>query len=986
MVYQKSSNSLGVCLMNIPARAAVFDFKLNGEIKQAKSHTAAFVFEGLNANTSYELTIQPFGSSNEPLDIYGNVITDGAQGQSYKITSKTLASGEPEWIITDDTVQNLETNETNNFATLYFKENDETNPVSSLPSGYTVNQTYEKCRTIEVSQSNRFNITQQIAETFEVWCRYEIQHDDKGAIISKTVTLTDNYGQENNIGFRYGVNLSKIARTVKSDELVTKLYVPEIENSAAADGYCSISEAKLNPSGENFLIDFSYFINKGMLDEEALYLDIYGVESGYYTVLKKLNEEYTSIIKTQLGYGDNSLTNKKLKLVSDIQVEQARIYAATESIENIENGSGARNKSEYEDIINEAKLNIKSKQSELAVVDKQLADCQKAIKDNISKRKNLNDSFYTKYSRYIQEGTWSGDNYIEPNTYFFDAQKVITRNSRPQIEYNLDVVDVSVLIDPETQWDYSPYAFEVGDISSIIDTQYFGYDKNGAPRAEKVVVSEVTYNLDSPEKNSIQIQNYSTQFEDLFSRLNASIQSLTLNQNTYAKAENFTGTGALTYESLQQSFDRNKALSESNANGTYTQENGVITLKTDGYDESTKEYIKDKYQVKLLGGGIILSSDGGATWKTGIYGGEINTALLKAGQIDAEKINIMMGNHPAFEWDSNGISAYWHQVDETGKTISINNGKYVRFDDKGLYGIIEDGKKPDISNANFALTWDGLKIKLPDKGKSNEVINVNDKFIVYGDGSIKANDGDFTGTIHAIGGEFTGTVKAAKFEGASSGEIIGPAIYVPSKVAPNFSVDENGNVTMKGSINMSEGSITWSASSSPIRYRFSTSISGPWHETMDSSDMYRQDSIDGGKTWGSAYQFRGKDGQNGADGSDANVPSYIEIRGIDFTNIGNNYIKSPKIYGGQFYGETFNVIANSSGGSFNLYGQYEENQYHFLEISYHDGGVPYVNFFSPKGAQINIGTTNPSMASNIHFMGNVDFRSASVSGITATFA
>lgn len=827
MVYQKSSNSLGVCLMNIPARAAVFDFKLNGEIKQVKSHTAAFVFEGLNANTSYELTIQPFGSSNEPLDIYGNIITDGAQGQSYKITSKTLASGEPEWIITDDTVQNLETNETNNFATLYFKENDETNPVSSLPSGYIVNQTYEKCRTIEVSQSNRFNITQQIAETFEVWCRYEIQHDDKGAIISKTVTLSDNYGQENNIGFRYGVNLSKIARTVKSDELVTKLYIPEIENSAAADGYCSISEAKLNPSGENFLIDFSYFINKGMLDEEALYLDIYGVESGYYTVLKKLNKEYTSIIKTQLGYGDNSLTNKKLKLVSDIQVEQARIYAATESIENIENGSGAGSKSEYEDIIKEANLNIKSKQSELAVVDKQLADCQKAIKDNVSKRKNLNDSFYTKYSRYIQEGTWTGDNYIEPNTYFFDAQKVITRNSRPQIEYNLDVVDVSVLIDLETQWDYSPYAFEVGDISSIIDTQYFGYDENGAPRAEKVVVSEVTYNLDSPEKNSIQIQNYSTQFEDLFSRLNASIQSLTLNQNTYAKAENFTGTGALTYESLQQSFDRNKALSESSANGTYTQENGVITLKTDGYDESTKEYIKDKYQVKLLGGGIILSSDGGATWKTGIYGGEINTALLKAGQIDAERINIMMGNHPLFQWDKDGLTAFATKVDKDN-VIAVQPGKYVRFDEQGLYGIIEDGKEPKISNANFALTWDGLRINLPYKKEDGKklVIGVNadaekgedgiaHRFLVYNDGSMEAYNGTFTGTINGVDGIFSGTITAAEFKGMNRGKLIGPELMVGLKAGRsetsengadyNFWVDSNGNVNITG------GSISFNA-------------------------------------------------------------------------------------------------------------------------------------------------------------------------------
>ena len=834
MVYQKSSNSLGVCLMNIPARAAVFDFKLNGEVKQVKSHTAAFVFEGLNANTSYELTIQPFGNSNEPLDIYGNVITDGAQGQSYKITSKTLASGEPEWIITDDTVQNLETNETNNFATLYFKENDETNPVSSLPSGYIVNQTYEKCRTIEVSQSNRFNITQQIAETFEVWCRYEIQHDDKGAIISKTVTLTDNYGQENNIGFRYGVNLSKIARTVKSDELVTKLYVPEIENSAAADGYCSISEAKLNPSGENFLIDFSYFINKGMLDEEALYLDIYGVESGYYTVLKKLNEEYTSIIKTQLGYGDNSLTNKKLKLVSDIQVEQARIYAATESIENIKNGSGAGSKSEYEDIIKEANLNIKSKQSELAVVDKQLADCQKAIKDNVSKRKNLNDSFYTKYSRYIQEGTWTGDNYIEPNTYFFDAQKVITRNSRPQIEYNLDVVDVSVLIDPETQWDYSPYAFEVGDISSIIDTQYFGYDENGAPRAEKVVVSEVTYNLDSPEKNSIQIQNYSTQFEDLFSRLNASIQSLTLNQNTYAKAENFTGTGALTYESLQQSFDRNKALSESSANGTYTQENGVITLKTDGYEQKVINgktetvRVPDKYQVKLLGGGIILSSDAGESWKTGIYGGEINTALLKAGQIDAERINIMMKNHPLFQWDKDGLTAF-ATIDDKDNVIAVQPGKYVRFNEQGLYGIIEDGKEPKISNANFALTWDGLRINLPYKeGEGKKlVIGVNadakkgedgvtaHRFLVYNDGSMEAYNGTFTGTINGIDGIFNGTITAAEFKGMNRGKLIGPELMVGLKADRsetsengadyNFWVDTNGNVNITG------GSISFNA-------------------------------------------------------------------------------------------------------------------------------------------------------------------------------
>ena len=63
--------------------------------------------------------------------------------------------------------------------------------------------TYEKYRTMEVENSNRFNITQSIAEIFEVWCRYVVEHDKTGHIISKKVTLADEFGQDNVVGFRY---------------------------------------------------------------------------------------------------------------------------------------------------------------------------------------------------------------------------------------------------------------------------------------------------------------------------------------------------------------------------------------------------------------------------------------------------------------------------------------------------------------------------------------------------------------------------------------------------------------------------------------------------------------------------------------------------------------------------------------------------------------------------------------------------------------
>ena len=70
-----------------------------------------------------------------------------------------------------------------------------------------VNETYSynKYRTMEASKSNCFNLTQTVAETFEVWCRYYIKHNEDGTIARdpktgrrlKWVSLVSNYGVPN---------------------------------------------------------------------------------------------------------------------------------------------------------------------------------------------------------------------------------------------------------------------------------------------------------------------------------------------------------------------------------------------------------------------------------------------------------------------------------------------------------------------------------------------------------------------------------------------------------------------------------------------------------------------------------------------------------------------------------------------------------------------------------------------------------------------
>jgi len=103
---------------------------------------------------------------------------------------------------------------------------------------------------------------------------------------------------------------------------------------------------------------------------------------------------------------------------------------------------------------------------------------------------------------------------------------------------------------------------------------------------------------------------------------------------------------------------------------------------------------------------------------------------------------------------------------------------------------------------------------------------------------------------------------------------------------------ETGNINFTG-----VGSITW-GNNAPVKYQFSTSMSGPWHDTMQTNDKYRRDSLDGGTTWGTAYQFRGTDGRNGADGSDANVPDWVQAYTKTATYIDNQWVIAPNIAGG----------------------------------------------------------------------------------------
>jgi hypothetical protein len=77
--------------------------------------------------------------------------------------------------------------------------------------------------------------------------------------------------------------------------LVSKLIVKENTNELGIDGFCTIQRAAENPTKENFILDFDYYIQHRMLNKEEVWEDLYG-KSGYFSQLAEINKNLTDLV------------------------------------------------------------------------------------------------------------------------------------------------------------------------------------------------------------------------------------------------------------------------------------------------------------------------------------------------------------------------------------------------------------------------------------------------------------------------------------------------------------------------------------------------------------------------------------------------------------------------------------------------------------------------------------------------------------------
>ena len=603
----------------------------------------------------------------------------------------------------------------------------------------------QKQRSIKASESNRFNLIQSLCETFECWAKFRIEHNqntgeillDENGRQKKWVSFHEYVGKDNYIGFKYGINLKSIQRTIDSNEIATKLVVKNNSNEYADGGFCSIARASENPTGENFLLDFSHYINQGLLDFSQFNNDLYINSNGYlgyYLKLRELNSYIeknsnlqAELISKTLPNLRSQYTNYKVMLESlneQFVSQQNQIYKITgktySQLLNDKSNSWWNDNDVYSLLLSTSRLRQNISQTQAAFdainitlygsdsnsgVEKQLEELQSEIEDITNQKKELDALFYKKYSRYLQEGSWISEDYIDDNLYYLDAESTLHTSSQPKVTYTINILELSQVEG------YELYQFEVGDKTFIEDTEFFGWTDiiKSTPYKEEVVVTEVKTKLDDPSQNTITVKNYKTQFEDLFQRITAVTTSVQFSTGEYQKAANtIEPDGTIKPSVLQNSLSNNAiVLSNSNNNSVIVDASGITTINLS----------KPNEMIRIVGGGIFLSNDFGTTWNTGITGGGINANYITSGVLNTQLIQIWNNEYPTFRWDTNGISAYYFEQDENGELTNYNAARFVRFDQYGLYGIESDSafspsSESDILNkSSFSLTWSGFQLK-----------------------------------------------------------------------------------------------------------------------------------------------------------------------------------------------------------------------------------------------------------------------------------
>ena len=185
----------------------------------------------------------------------------------------------------------------------------------------------EKLRLVDLEKSNIYNLTQNLAETFGVYCKYKYIYDNNYHIIGKKCIYYNNFLSEKDgkVDIIYPYDTSKIEREIDSADIVTKMFVTSIEDSTSPSGLITIADVAANKMREDYILNFDYLYSIGTITQEQ-YDAIADYERSIYLINNELEPIAMQIANLQsdlMTYQAQLTLAKESQILDKEQMEQS---------------------------------------------------------------------------------------------------------------------------------------------------------------------------------------------------------------------------------------------------------------------------------------------------------------------------------------------------------------------------------------------------------------------------------------------------------------------------------------------------------------------------------------------------------------------------------------------------------------------------------------------------------------------------------------
>lgn len=558
----------------------------------------------------------------------------------------------------------------------------------------------EKIRTLKANgNTNRYELIQNMAEIFGGFPVFDSEF--------KRVNFLHDPRIDRGIVFRYGKNIKSYSIISSTKELATKIW---IEGGQNEDGITYIDNATNNTMGEPYILNFDYFIDKGLLTaQQQLDIDDFRTNIGAVNTNIRLTLEEMSDINSDLLTKEASL---EFKITSKTAKEET-----VTSLTNVRNAT--TDSTERSALLTQ----INALQSEITILNGEISTLESEIEAleidldtaegdyvlYISAKNQYLQDLEDSVGDFIREKLYKNDNYTDPDSLYADALNVSTLACYPQYDETISVLDLSKLTGYEIE-EFDEYT----KVKIVIDP--LGVTSDGQIR-------EIDQVLDDPRLTTCSISTFITSFEDYMSSSFTSTNDLQIMKETYNRSYGLNPDGTVNKDFLQQAFDSATFRLNVTSSSYIDPIQGFISVNLDNPDQL----------MKLNSAGLAISEDGGQTWELAITVEGLVAEAVKAGSVDTKYIKIYNSDDgditsgAGFYIDGNGLRAY-NSLGELTVEI-LNTGDATFAGTVGAEGLVVGGSDVDgeilVKDAS-----DITKVKI----NRNGITLADDTEIVGGDG------------------------------------------------------------------------------------------------------------------------------------------------------------------------------------------------------------------------------------------------------------